>query len=134
MPHRHLHSVRQFIQANLKRAYLPFFKGHGNLNQLQQLTMKHILDNQNVIVHAPSASGKTEAALAPIAEKIATDLHPGLKLIYIVPTRALANDIFRRVAGPFTEMHLTMNIKTGDHPQFKSGDALITTPESLDSL
>lgn len=61
----------------------------------------------------------------------------GLSILYITPTRALANDLYDRLHEQISELDLTIAIKTGDKPHFKEKkppNILITTPESLDSL
>ena len=87
-----------------------------------------------------TASGKTEAALAPLIERHKQtqqrEQH-GLVLLYVVPTRALARDLERRLSRPLEQLAVRMQVKTGDEPRINSArppQLLITTPESFDSL
>lgn len=97
-----------------------------------------VLDGANVVVISPAATGKTEAVLAPVLERVlAAKAEPGMKVLYISPTRALVNDLYRRIQEPVAYVTLTLGRKTGDHPRFGTGgvpDVLLTTPESFDSL
>lgn len=123
------------IRQRLQRTWRPFFGRFGNLTAIQTQTIPIILDGGNVVVMAPTASGKTEAVAAPVAELHRQEQWDGLAVLYVVPTRALANDTLRRVGGPIEDMGMRVATKHGDHPQLpNSVDWLITTPESLDSL
>lgn len=109
--------------------------------------MPRILAGENVVVISPAASGKTESVVAPTVERIlrargaaGAEHRPApaeLAVLYVSPTRALVNDLFRRLQGPFEQMSLGLGRKTGDHPvidERKLPFLLITTPESFDSL
>lgn len=124
------------IRRRLVRAWQPFFGRFGGLTEVQQRTIPAIMRGHQVVVCAPTATGKTEAVAAPVAERHVAEQWPGLAVIYVVPTRALGNDLFARLEGPLGEMYLTCALKHGDHPHLPRGEFhwLITTPESLDSL
>lgn len=87
-------------------------------------------------MQSATGSGKTEALLAPCLERV---LQSGRKeaLIYIVPTRALAFDLQRRL-DPIVKGRLGLRaaIRTGDIKRSGGGhpDLMLTTPESLDVL
>src|SRR3989344_8675836 len=51
----------------------------------------------NLLICAPTASGKTEAAFLPIVSKIAEDFSGSFRAVYVSPLKALINDQFRRV-------------------------------------
>ncbi len=104
------------------------------------------MEGQNVLVGAPTASGKTEALAAPLMERLIRQLdrtgttrqESSLKLMYISPTRALSRDLVRRLRRPVQDCGMSVGIKTGDSPdpdlKGDPPDVLVTTPESLDSL
>lgn len=50
----------------------------------------------DVIISAPTASGKTEAAFLPILSAVAHRPGGSIKALYVGPLRALINDQFRR--------------------------------------
>src|SRR5262245_52652737 len=70
-------------------------KGWGTLKEIQERAIPVILSaKQDVILAAPTASGKTEAAFLPICSAIANDRHPSVETLYISPLKALINDQF----------------------------------------
>ena len=122
----------------------------GRLTEIQAMALAPLLAGRNCVLAAATASGKTEAALAPMLER---DLQQRLKensrrqvkrtkttmlrVLYVVPTRALARDMARRLEQPFKKLAVSMAVKTGDEPALNWShppEFLITTPESLDSL
>lgn len=129
---------QQDIKIALNRTWVPFFSRFGSFTPIQELTIPHILNRKNVVVISPAATGKTEAVIAPILENLITDGDTkGLKVLYISPTRALVNDLFRRLEGPISYLGLVLGRKTGDRPKIEPKDlpsVLLTTPESFDSL
>ena len=93
----------------------------------------------------PTGSGKTFAAvMGPIARMLAeTGDHPGIRLLYITPLRALSRDLALAIREPISEMRwpLRVGIRNGDSSsserskQLKSPpQILVTTPESLTLL
>jgi ATP-dependent Lhr-like helicase len=125
------------IKRCLVRTWTPFFSRFGRFTEVQRRAIPPVLEGRNVLVISPSASGKTEAIIAPVVERLLPDRCRGLRVLYVSPTRALVNDLSRRLTGPFEYLGLELDRKTGDRPQFDSGRppfALITTPESFDSL
>lgn len=127
-----------FPLQRLKRAKGPFFSRFGGkLTPIQIQTIPKILEGLNVVISSPTASGKTEAVMAPLAERFLVEHWHDLAVLYIVPTRALANDSLARIEGPLGDMGITCVLKHGDKPNLPSSalpNCLITTPESLDSL
>jgi len=126
----------------LSRTWYPFFARFGQLTETQLRAVPHILAGHDVIVSAPTASGKTEATIAPLLERILSDperraARPDLTLVVICPTRALCNDTRRRLTRPLSDLQWRCAVKTGDSPTFADDnppDVLITTPESFDSM
>ncbi len=86
---------------------------------------------------APTASGKTEAYAAPATEALLAGSRGSLHTLIVSPTRALANDLKRRLEGRLTELTVGLGRYTGEHKERKKGalpEIAITTPEALDSL
>ena len=68
-------------------------KGWTELRDVQEEAINTILDGgSDVIIAAPTAGGKTEAAFLPITSKLIGDEHPGFDVLYISPLKALIND------------------------------------------
>jgi ATP-dependent Lhr-like helicase len=125
------------VRNLLKYSWVPFFSRFGKLTAIQVQAIPEIFVGKNVIVSSPTASGKTEAVVAPVAERLKKENWRGLAVVYVVPTRALANDTLERVKGPLEEMGIYADLKHGDKPYLSHKNPLnflITTPESLDSL
>jgi len=98
--------------------------------------MPRILAGSNVLLTSPTGSGKTEAVVAPVAEK-ALDAPGDMFCLYICPTRALVNDIERRIEGPLHKLGMRVGVRHGDRKTMRGKtipSILITTPESLDVM
>lgn len=126
---------RELAKA-MPHAWNAFFAGFGTLRPVQLEAMPTILTGRNVLVTAPTAGGKTEAVMAPIAEKIAAHRWPGLSVLVVTPTRALVNDLYQRLEQPLGRMRIPLARKTSDHPLAPEvrEHVVVTTPESIESL
>lgn len=101
----------------------------------QKALIQPILEKRDVILQAGTGLGKTEAILAPATECLMT--HQGhFTILYIVPTRALALDMHRRIQPLYQQLGLRAGIRTGDGKTLRDAKPhlLILTPESLDVL
>lgn len=121
----------------LKLTWIPFFSQFKDLTPVQRQAIPLVLAQKNLIISAPLASGKTEAVCAPLLEILIQMGFRDFSILYVVPTKALVNDLYRRLEEPVKYMGLNIERKTGDYPRIsmkKPPFLLITTPESLDSL
>jgi len=124
-------------KRSLRRTWITFFGRYGRLLPIQSRTIPVVLDGKNAIIVSATASGKTEAVIAPLIERYLKEESDGIAILYISPTKALVNDMYDRLNGQLDELGVSISIKTGDTPRFKPGkspNVLITTPESFDSL
>ena len=126
------------LKARLPRSWPAFFARHGRFTPAQLAAIPPLLDGADLLLCAPTASGKTAAVLAPLIERhLPPDRPPvPLAMLYLVPTRALANDLRTRLAHPLSSLGLRLAVKTHENP-FAAGasaDLLITTPEGADAL
>lgn len=131
------------IQEWLPRTWPVFFAQHGNLTSTQQAGIPPILGGQNTLLIAPTATGKTEAVIAPLLERHLLGIRErppqisALYILYICPTRALVRDLYARLLTPLTALGIPLMSKSGDTgpvPLHQPPTVLLTTPESLDSL
>lgn len=132
-------SFRNFQEEKklLKRTWNAFFLRYNRMTEIQSMTVPVVLKGRNAIIISGTATGKTEAIIAPICEIILRKRLTGLSVLYITPTRALANDLKERLSDTLAQLEITIQIKTGDSPYINWGklpDIIITTPESLDSM
>lgn len=116
-----------------------FFGNFSTLGPIQLGSIKPILDGLDTLILSGTGSGKTEAAVAPSVqlhlEKMLVSETP--VILYISPTRALANDIYKRLEPAFSQLGLAIGIRHGEHDDTVRAEIpkfLITTPESLDIL
>lgn len=123
------------LRRRLPRAWPALFQRFGRLTDIQVRALPELLAGRNVVLSSATASGKTEAAVAPFAERAVA--RGGLQILYVVPTRALCNDLERRLAGPLRALGLSLAVRTGDRPELDlraPEELCVTTPESLDSM
>lgn len=125
------------LRRLLPRAYSPFLGRFDAPREVQERAVPAIIGGADVLISSATASGKTEAYAAPAAEILLAHGAPSAGAIFVSPTRALANDLMRRLEGPMQRAGLSLGRYTGEHKRRLSGGlpaAVITTPESLDSL
>jgi ATP-dependent Lhr-like helicase len=132
-------SLPHSVKARLPRTWEAFFGRHGNFTAIQLQAIPALLDGENVVLCGGTGSGKTEAALAPLIERHLPPQRPTprLRLLILVPTRALINDLAARLTPALDRLRVTVAIKNHDVDTFNPrhpNDLLLTTPESLDSL
>ena len=77
--------------------------GWTSLRAVQEEAGGVILDGDNAIVLAPTAGGKTEAAMFPTLSMLLSEPSEGVGALYIAPIKALLNNQADRL-GNYTEM------------------------------
>lgn len=115
--------------------------GWSSLRPVQDEAGAALLDGDNAVVLAPTAGGKTEAAMFPILSAMVTDPPVGVGALYIAPIKALLNNQADRLGG-YTEMvGLRRFVWHGDTPDGERkrflkdpAELLMTTPESLEVM
>ncbi len=108
----------------------------------QLVAIPKIMRGTNVLLIAPTGSGKTEAVLLPILDQlIKTENRQGISIIYITPMRALNRDLLKRLDFWHAKLGFTVEVRHGDTPQkerrrqaIKPPDFLVTTPETLQAI
>ena len=115
-----------------------FFGQFPTLREVQRRAIPPIHAGGNVLVTSATASGKTEAVIAPLVARtrdIAPKGHGRIRMLLIAPTRALVNDLAARLEVPLNRLGLTCGRQTSDHrDKSRQPFVLITTPESFDSM
>ena len=115
--------------------------GWSSLRPVQEEAGEALLAGDNAVILAPTAGGKTEAAVFPVLSQLADDEPDGVGALYVAPIKALLNNQADRL-GLYTEMvGLRRFVWHGDTPdharrQFlrEPAELLMTTPESLEVM
>ncbi len=127
------------IRTHLEKA------GLEEPSDIQRIAIPSILEGRNVLVIAPTGTGKTLACILPIfnmfLERRSTGEVKGISILYVTPLRALNRDIVRRLTEIGRELDIKVQVRHGDTPtstramQAKSPpEMLVTTPETLQAI
>ncbi len=115
--------------------------GWRSLRPFQEDAIAPIVAGEHCLLLAPTAGGKTEAALFPLFSRLLQESWVPLSVLYVCPLRALLNNLEPRVAGFASLLGRTARLWHGDvadgaRRQIKREppDVLLTTPESLEVM
>ena len=117
-------------------AFLGRFK---TLTEVQRKAIPPIFNGKDILVASATASGKTEAIVTPLVGRIMKQgelsKKKAITLLIVAPTRALVNDLFKRLESPVDAVSWSCGRQTSDYyEKRKKPLVLITTPETLDSM
>jgi ATP-dependent Lhr-like helicase len=115
--------------------------GWRSLRPLQEEALGPLLAGADAVLLAPTAGGKTEAAMFPLLSAMATQKWSGVSLIYVCPIKALLNNLLPRLESYAGWLGRRVALWHGDvSGSARDGirrdppDILLTTPESLESM
>ncbi len=121
----------------------------------QEQGWPHIAAGRNILIAAPTGSGKTLTAFLAAIDRLFQQSESGeltdtIRVVYVSPLRALSNDMHRNLEQPLAEIlalaaeqglkvpPIRVGLRTGDTPASKRAamlkrppHLLVTTPESL---
>lgn len=120
-------------------------EGFLEASPIQELAIPTILRGENVLLIAPTGTGKTLAAILPVLDMFletrSEQKTRGISVLYITPLRALNRDLLRRLEEMGRDLDVRIQVRHGDTPlsaralQARSPpDVLITTPETLQAI
>jgi ATP-dependent Lhr-like helicase len=115
--------------------------GWRELRALQEQAITPVLDGRHCLLLAPTAGGKTEAAIFPLLSRMLAEDWRGLSVLYVCPIRALLNNLEERLSYYAGLVGRSCGLWHGDVSQAVKSrtlaeppDILLTTPESLEAL
>lgn len=108
----------------------------------QIMAVTPILDGENVLLVAPTGSGKTEAVLLPIFSRmVQQEKKKGITLVYVTPLRALNRDLLKRLSFWASRLGISVEVRHGDtelklrrKQAISPPQMLVTTPETLQAV
>ena len=115
--------------------------GFDALRPVQEEAAHALLDGRNAVILAPTAGGKTEAAIFPALSMVLEEGVVGLHTLYIAPIKALLNNQAARLERYTRLVGLERFVWHGDVPSAARkrfvrapSAVLMTTPESLEVM
>ena len=115
--------------------------GWRELRPLQEQSIEPIQSGEHCLLLAPTAGGKTEAAIFPVLSRICSENWTGLSVLYICPLRALLNNLHVRLEEYCNMVGRRCGLWHGDVGESEKNrirghypDILLTTPESLEVM
>lgn len=115
--------------------------GWQTLRPLQEQSTQAVLRGEHALMLAPTAGGKTEAAVFPLLSRALTESWSGLSILYVCPIKALLNSLFDRLSHYSDLVGFRCGLWHGDT---RAGERrriladppqiLLTTPESLEVM
>lgn len=115
--------------------------GWRQLRAVQERAIEQVFAGRNLVVLAPTAGGKTEAAFFPLLSRTLTENWTGLSVLYLSPIKALLNNQLERLQRYYGLVGRQADLWHGDvtagRKRVMAGeppDCLLTTPESLEVM
>ncbi len=108
-------------------------KGIDSFYKFQEDAISEIIYGNNVIIEAPTASGKTEAFLIPIVQKILSEKQSFGKTfaLFVYPTKSLARDQFPKINSLAQRVGIKVGVFDGDTKQTERAKILDEPPEII---
>lgn len=112
-----------------------------SLRPIQERAIPPIKAGRSALLVAPTAGGKTEAALFPLLTRVIEEGWGVGSILWISPLRALANNLIARLQPTLMPLGREVVAWTGDTPErirrqvrLEPPDVLVTTPESIEGM
>ncbi|MFC7246961.1 DEAD/DEAH box helicase [Catellatospora aurea] len=115
--------------------------GWSDLRPLQKAAIEPLTDGGDALLLAPTAGGKTEAAIFPLLSRMTGQRWQGTSVLYLCPLKALLNNLEPRLERYAGWLGRRAAVWHGDvrgsarrNVLTERPDILLTTPESLESM
>lgn len=129
----HLHEAVRYHVVNTL--------GWRSLRPLQDAAVEPVMSGTDSILIAPTAGGKTEAAMLPLFSRMLTENWNGLGVLYLCPLKALINNLDTRLSNYASMLGRRSELWHGDVSTSRRKqivrnppDVLLATPESLEVM
>ncbi|PIW34942.1 MAG: helicase, partial [Nitrosopumilales archaeon CG15_BIG_FIL_POST_REV_8_21_14_020_33_23] len=101
--------------------------------KFQEESIQEISFGENVIIEAPTASGKTEAFLIPVIQKIKKESSNarGVFAVFVYPTKALSRDQYPKILKFAEKIGIEVQVFDGDTEQTERRKILESPPHIL---
>lgn len=113
----------------------------ADLRPLQDAAVGPVMEGHDCLLLAPTAGGKTEAAMFPLLSRLADEDWRPLSVLYVCPLRALLNNLEPRLDRYGSWLGRRCRVWHGDTTAAARRevltdppDVLLTTPESLEAM
>ena len=114
------------ITAYLKEIHIEVFY------KFQEKAIEEIIFGENVVIEAPTASGKTEAFLIPVIQKIKNSPNgQGVFAVFVYPTKALARDQHPKIQRFAEKSGINVRVFDGDTSQTERREIIDKPPQIL---
>jgi ATP-dependent Lhr-like helicase len=115
--------------------------GWRSLRPHQEQAISPVLAGEHVLIQAPTAGGKTEAAVLPLLSRMLTEQWHAPAILYLCPIKALINDLearLTRLAGMVGRRvavwHGDVSTAARRRIDREPPDILLATPESIEVM
>ena len=115
--------------------------GWPDLRPLQHQAITPIRSGRDALLVAPTAGGKTEAAMFPLLSEMVEARWAGMSVLYVTPLRALLNNLYPRLTTYADWIGRRVGLWHGDvgdgerrRMLAEPPDVLLTTPESIEAM
>jgi len=107
-------------------------RGIQSLYEFQETAIELVKDGKDIVIVAPTASGKTEAFALPIVERIlSSDKRGKVTALFVYPTKALARDQIKKFKIIEESTGVRFAVFDGDTPQNERNEILSSPPDIL---